>query len=151
MRLFLLIILFIGFPIQAQDLKVLDVQFQSDGDCVVVHYHLEGNLKKRYHIDLWLSCDEGNTFTIHPKHVSGDVGYNVRPGHNKEITWEIKKDFPYGLVGETYVFAVDAEIQKRWRNLKYYVIGGAAIAGSIYLYSQRGKGNCLKVTVPGEY
>lgn len=135
----------------AQDLKVSHIRFDAEKNQVIIRYNLEGNPNKKYHIDLWLSCDSARTFTIKPEHVSGDVGNNIRSGTDKAIIWDIREDYPYGLVGDGYAFAVDAEIQKPWRNFKYYVLGGCVVAGGIYFYSQSGKGNKVLVTVPSLY
>ena len=72
-------------------------------------------------------------FTVKPVHVEGDVGRDVRAGLDKKIEWFIKKDYPYGLVGDQFVFAVDAAIQKREYNIPFYAVSLGVIGGAVYI------------------
>ena len=139
-----------------QDTKVSNVSFEDRGETISVHYDLSGQYGKKYRILISLSDDNGRTFTIKLKTVSGDVGKDVNPGRNKEIVWQVKMDFPYGLKGSDFVFAVDAEILKGGRKWPYVV--GAAVAGGVVYFATQGKkktespttGSIL-VDVPGSY
>jgi len=125
------------FPAFSQQLEVKNVRFTSDGKIITINYDLDGMGNKKYKTSLKLSDDGGKTFTIQPKTLDGDIGKNIYPGKNKEITWNFTKDFPNGLEGENYIFAVDAELQKR-SLLPYFAIGVPIIGGAVY-YLTKGK------------
>ena len=135
----ILIFLF-GFRRSAtgQDTQVSNVRFEDRGETISVRYDLSGAYGKKFKIVISLSDDKGSTFTIKPQTVRGDIGKNVSPGRNKEILWQVKADFPYGLKGSDFVFAVDAEMQKsggRWP----YVVGAAVVGGVVYFATQGSK------------
>ena len=118
-------------PACSQQLEVKNLSFKSDGNVVTIKYDLEGMVNKKYKTYIRLSNDSGKTFTVRPKTISGDIGKNIYPGINKKITWNFSKDFPDGLEGENYVFAVDAELQKR-SLLPYFAVGVPIIGGAVY-------------------
>jgi hypothetical protein len=141
---------------RGQDTKVSNVRFEDRGETISVRYDLSGQYGKKYRIVLSLSDDNGRTFAIKPETVSGDVGGNMNPGRSKEIIWQVKRDFPYGLKGSDFVFAVDAEMQKGGRKWPYFV--GAAVAGGVVYFAIRGKDKSeppatgsIVVDVPGSY
>jgi len=135
---FFTIVLLIKFgclisPSFSQQLEVKNVSFESNGKIVQIKYDLLGNYDKKHKVSLYLSNDNGKTFSILPKFIQGDIGKNIKPGKNKQITWHMYKDFPSGLTGDEYVFAVDAELQKG-RKWPFYVIGTGAAAGAAAYY-----------------
>jgi len=113
--------------IHAQDVKVRNVTFTQKDELIIIRYDLDGKLNKKYKVDLSLSDDYGVTFQIKPEALRGNVGKNITPGNGKEIIWEMTKDYPNGLEGEGYVFAVDAKLQKSGSKFKflYFMLGGA--------------------------
>ena len=144
--------------IHAQDVKVENVSFSQRGELIVVRYDLKGQPNKKYEVKLTLSDDYGATFKIRPNAVSGAVGKNVRAGTDKQIIWEIMKDFPGGIGGEGFAFAVDAELQKGGSKWLYYLLGGGA-AGTIVYFVTRGSGDdeitpstkgSVSITIPGD-
>jgi hypothetical protein len=63
------------------------------GGLVVVSYDLTtDNPSRRFSVALTVSDDEGQTFEIIPRTVSGDVGATVVGGTGKRITWEAARD-----------------------------------------------------------
>ena len=143
--------------IHAQDVMVRNVTFTQSDERIIIRYDLEGKLDKKYKVNLSLSDDYGATFRIIPKALRGNVGKNITPGDGKEIIWEMTRDYPNGLEGEGYVFAVDAELQKKSSKLLYYLLGGGAIGGIVYFVTQsNGGGNgkpskgSISITIPGE-
>ena len=140
-------------PSFSQQLKVKNVSFESDGKIVQIKYDLNGNYNKKYKISVRLSDDNGMTYSIFPKATKGDVGKNILPGKNKQITWYMYKQFPNGLAGNKFVFAVDAELQKG-RKWHYYAIGTAGLAGGIlYFLTQDEKTTTgsIVIDVPGDF
>ena len=123
------------FPAFSQQLEVTNVSFKSDGNVVTIKYDLEGKRNKKHKTSLKLSNDGGKTFSIQPKTLTGDVGKNIYTGKNKEVTWNFAKDFPNGLEGDNYVFAVDAQLQKRalW---PYFLAGVPIIGGAVYFITK---------------
>ena len=143
------------FPAFSQQLEVQNVSFKSDGKVVTITYDLEGSVNKKYKTSLKLSKDGGGTFSVQPKTLNGDIGKNISAGKNKEITWNFTKDFPSGLEGEDYVFAVDAQLQKRalW---PYFLAGVPIIGGAVYYITkgtekeQPTKGS-IAISVSGDF
>lgn len=140
--IFLFLVIIIGvFPanLSSQQLDVKNVRFESNGKIVKIHYGLIGEPGKQYKISLLLSDDKGYSYKIRPKTMTGDIGKNITAGENKEIQWYLFRDFPDGLSGKNFVFAVDAKIQKG-KKWPYYVIGTGVAAGAAILYlSQKQK------------
>jgi hypothetical protein len=148
------IVLLTVTAVKAQDLEVRNVRFEDKGETVTVMYDLQGNPKKKYEVSVALSHDQGKSFTIHPQHLSGDVGRNVKPGENKEIVWKLEDDYPFGLVGDAFVFAVTAQTQKsRISRLPYYILG-AGLAGGIVYYATRKsprENTTMNIRIPADF
>jgi len=73
---------------------VENVRFaQAPGGLIQITYDLIGDdPKATFSVSLEVSADSGETWTIKPKSVSGDIGASVLPGLGKKITWEAGKD-----------------------------------------------------------
>ena len=54
------------------------------------------------------SDDNGKTYTIIPKSLTGDVGENITPGRGKKIVWDVGKDLP-NTKGENFKVRVIAD------------------------------------------
>ena len=54
------------------------------------------------------SDDDGETYTIIPQSLTGDVGENITPGEGKLIVWDVGKDLP-GTRGDQFKVRVIAE------------------------------------------
>jgi len=134
---FLIFLLSFSSQSMGQTTKVSNVHFEDRGETISIQYDLSGQYGKKFKIEISLSDDNGRTFTIKPLTVRGDVGKNVTPGRNKEILWQVKADFPYGLKGSDFVFAVDAELQKGGKKWPYVV--GAAVVGGVVYFATQGK------------
>jgi hypothetical protein len=95
-------------------------------------YDLIGPPKKKFDIDLYLSYDFGKTFKMIPQAVEGDIGSAIKPGRKKSITWNLKKDYPEGLVGDGFIFAVEAKFHRKKRRWPYYLVGAGIVGGFAY-------------------
>ena len=139
---FFLVLFLLGFAlhVNAQGLQVSDVRFEDKGETVLVFYDLDGPTGKKVTINLLLSDDYGESFSIRPKTISGDVGKNVSSGIGKKIIWHIKKDYPNGLQGEGFVFAVDAETRKSRSKLPYILGGSVVIIGGAVYFATKSSG-----------
>lgn len=76
----------------AQQVAVKKVEIA--GQKIVVHYDLEdANPNNEYQIFLYSSQ---NSFSTALTRVSGDVGNEVKPGHNRKIVWDVTEEIgPY--------------------------------------------------------
>lgn len=151
------VLLSMAGKIQAQTLNVANVAFTCENNQVIVTYDLVGKRDSKYTIGLLLSCDYGQTFSIIPRHVRGAVGEKaVRPGSKRRIVWEYLKDFPDGLAGDGYVFAVEVmESQSKawWPYLAAGVVvgGTAAVVLSVVSALNDGAGSTgIHIVVPAE-
>ena len=136
-----------------QDIKVDNVRFQDQGETILIHYDLHGDIEKKFHVSVMLSYDYGQTFEIQPRTLSGDVGKKIAPGKDKEIVWHMTKDYASGLIGDGFVFAVTAKpFKKGVSKLPYYVLGTGIVGSIIYLVQKdRREENTLAISVPSEF
>ena len=142
-----------------QDLRVENVTFEQIGEKIVVRYDLTGQTDKVYKVSLLLSDNSGISYSIEPKTLSGNVGKGITPGKNKYIVWDYTKDFPDGLEGDRFVFAVDAELQSGGGNALYYLLGAGAIGGIVYFVTNKLKEDepaqpttgSITISIPGDF
>jgi len=129
-RISTIIFLFIVInSLNAQEVEVKNVSFTQMDEIIVIKYDLIGKTNKKYTIDISLSDNYGTSFRITPRTVRGDVGKGITPGRGKKIIWEMTEDYPNGLEGEGFVFAVDATLQKSGGGKTlYYELGAGVIA-----------------------
>jgi len=149
-----LIVFLMVSVVRAQELKVQNVHFEDKGETVTVMYDLQGNPEKKYEVSVALSHDQGKSFSIYPQRLSGDVGRNVKPGKNKEIVWKLEDDYPFGLVGDAFVFAVTAQTQKsRISRLPYYVLGAGLVGGIVYYSTRKSprENTTMTIRIPADF
>jgi hypothetical protein len=128
-QLILLILLFI-IPVLAQNPEVVNVRFEQNGNQIVIQYDLAGKIGKKYTVSAVSSDNGGRTYGIELYSVKGDIGRNISPGYGKTITWDMLKDYPRGLEGDDFVFAVNAKLQKSSKKWPY-LLGAAAVGGAV--------------------
>jgi len=143
----------------SQQVTVKNVSFEQDKDVIIITYDLFGSFKNKYSVTVSLSEDSGTTFPIKPRTIHGDVGMDVTPGLQKQIIWDFMQDFPEGLVGNEFVFGVQAEVIKKAGKPPYLLIGVGAIGAAgalVYFMMEKNepaaaleKGS-ITITVPGE-
>lgn len=126
-----IVILFSQSLVQAQECKVSNVTFKQSGETITIRYDLAGKATKAYQVSVALSDDGGRTFNIRPETLIGDVGERVKPGIGHEIIWSLTVDFPRGLEGDRFIFAVDA-VQKKRSKSGWYLLGAGALGGAVY-------------------
>ena len=56
-----------------------------------IAYDLNGSPRTLATVTLEASNDGGQTFAVHPRATTGDVGPNVTPGAGKAIEWDMKQ------------------------------------------------------------
>lgn len=91
--LILVLLLLSGRGVQAQ--VVINVDFQAEGNTVVITYDLDAQAN----IAVCLSLDGSWEFGPALKCVSGDVGRNVAPGR-KRVVWDVLSEMPAGVMGD---------------------------------------------------
>lgn len=144
--------------LNAQEVEVKNVTYTQMDELIFIEYDLIGEMNKKYTIDISLSDNYGTSFRITPRTVSGDVGKGITPGRDKQIIWEMTEDYPKGLEGEGFVFAVDAALQKSdGGNTLYYLLGAGVVGGVVYFVTQSTGGGeeeadkgSISITIPGE-
>jgi len=138
--------------INAQEVKVENVSFTQMDELIFIEYDLIGKINKKYTIDVSLSDNYGFSFRLKPQTVRGDIGKDIIPGKDKQIIWEMTEDYPNGLEGEGFVFAVDATLQKSegGKTLYYLLgIGVAALIAKKIIPPPNDRGS-ISITIPGE-
>lgn len=120
-------------------MQVRNVHFETTDKNIVIHYDLIGNPDKKYKVQVTLKNEEFITFNYRPLNTSGDVGEQVPSGENKMIIWDIGKEFPAGLEGESYYFVVDAEYVSGSIGTWLLIAGAAVLGGGAALLLRSNK------------
>lgn len=96
-----------------QKVRISNVHSKQEGSKnVIIRYDFKG-AKENYDVTIRCSGNNGETFGIIPKAVSGDVGRNVKPGKNRKIVWDVQQDFPEGVSNE-FLFKVEVKSALTW-------------------------------------
>ena len=121
-------ILFYGLGVFAQ--QVGNIRVTQEGDNAVITYDLTGGRQgQTYDVAVICSDNGGQSFTIKPVTVSGDLK-NVSPGTNKRVVWQVLNDLEQ-LVGDNFVFKVDATAKNHFGDIEMvFVPGGTFQMGS---------------------
>ena len=117
-----LVCLLTGIDMKAQDnLGNIDVQQQ---DTVI---YVSYDLQQKSDIYLYVSLNDGKTFLGPMNYVSGDVGYNVRPGEKKVVFWYAVSEMGY-FSNSNVRFKIVAKSSKdgylKKANLQYVKVDG---------------------------
>lgn len=127
-RILFLSLLFTCLTLSAQTVTGIDAN--QVGKTIEITYHLD----RTADISVDYSTDGGRTYTT-LRHVSGDVGMSVTPGH-KTITWDVLSEVDK-FVGDNICFRVNATSGKMLITLPIgqsftmiYVEGGSFVMGS---------------------
>ncbi len=104
-----------------------NVSFTQQNEFVHITYDLIATSKESlYHVHLLLDLEDAGRYAIDPESVSGDVGSNIAPGREKEIVWDVLRDFPQGLERNQIQFAVTVQ-PDRQPNRNWVYVSGTAI------------------------
>jgi hypothetical protein len=123
-----------------ENVKVLNVRFEIVGTKIVVRYDLEGEANKDYTVKIILRREHNQSFLHIPKSVAGEIGEGRFAGQNRQVTWDVLKEFPQGLEGDDYYFVIEVEIVSSGISPLWYIGGGVGIVGGVvgYLLSKGG-------------
>ncbi len=100
----------------------------ADGK-VTIYYDIVGPKDKKYKVAVILRRDSYRTFRYKPKNLTGDVGTGRFAGRNRQIKWDILKEFPLGVEGSDYYFEVEVELLKGGISPLIWIGASAALVG----------------------
>jgi len=108
-NLFIIILIISSHSIlQAQ--QISNVRATQNSDNVSIGYDITGaKAGQTFDIDVKCSLNGGNSFTIFPTSISGDIK-GVTNGYGKQINWDVLQDRDE-IVGENIVFEVTATVK----------------------------------------
>jgi hypothetical protein len=122
---------FISAARAGEDVSVRNVRFELSGQLIVVFYDLQGPEGGDYVVKLLLKRKQDPSFQYAPRSLTGDVGQGRFAGVNRQISWDIQKEFQEGLEGADYYFVVEAEMISSRTSILWYIGGGAAIIAGV--------------------
>ena len=91
---------------QAVEVKNV-IAAQNFNDIIVTYDLLAENESQKFTVKLYCSTNGGIVFSDPLLHTEGDVGFNISPGKNKKITWDVLEEMNQ-FVYEDVVFKVKA-------------------------------------------
>ena len=122
---------FLSVARAGEDVTVRNVRFELSGQLIIVFYDLQGPEGGDYTVKLLLKRKQDPSFQYAPRTLTGDVGQGRFAGINRQITWDIQKEFQEGLEGADYYFVVEAEMISSRTSILWYIGGGAAIVAGV--------------------
>jgi len=120
----------------AGSFDVCNVSFREEEENIIITYDLLGEEGKTYTVSVAVSYNFGETFSIIPQSMSGDAGKGISPGENKKIVWHVRDDYPDGLRGDGFVFAVHAVESTFHINMPLIMTAAAVTGGVVWLVSE---------------
>jgi len=86
--LFIIVFAVLGVAVHAQEFVIKTIELTPDK--VILHYNLIDSTKNRtYTVHVYSSRDN---FLAPLTKTSGDIGLEVKPGMNRKITWNQRKN-----------------------------------------------------------
>ena len=114
-----------------EQIKAQNVRFQVAGTKIIIRFDLEGPQDRDYTIKLTLKREQNQSFLHVLRATAGDIGEGRFAGKDRQITWDILKEFSEGLEGNDYYFVIEVELISRGMSPLWYVGGGLAIVGGV--------------------
>jgi hypothetical protein len=115
-----------------EKIAVLNVRYEVVGELVYVYYDLKGPLDRPQKVSVTLFRESTPLFVYRPVNLTGDIGGLVFPGEKRRVVWDFTKEFPEGLIGSDYYFAVEASlIEPESSSTWLWIAGGAAVVGGV--------------------
>ncbi|MEN8250057.1 MAG: Ser-Thr-rich GPI-anchored membrane family protein [Bacteroidota bacterium] len=84
-----LTLFFVWLPLFLVAQKISDFKYKLVGEKIEIVYSLGGKSSDRYEVSLYSDLDD---YATPLALVTGDVGYDIVPGRNKKITWNVKEE-----------------------------------------------------------
>lgn len=111
-----------GIDMKAQD-NLSNINVQQQDTVIYVSY----DLQQKSDIYLYVSLNDGKSFLGPMNYVSGDVGYNVRPGERRVVFWYAVSEMGY-ISNSNVRFKIVAKSSKdgyiKKTNLRYVKVDG---------------------------
>jgi hypothetical protein len=114
-----------------EQIRTQNVRFQVVGTKIIIRFDLEGPQDRDYTIKLTLKREQNQSFVHIPRAAAGDIGEGRFAGKDRQISWDILKEFSDGLEGNDYYFVIEVELISRGMSPLWYVGGGLAIVGGV--------------------
>ncbi len=90
---------------------------------------------REFKVAVVLRKESDPLFRFKPRKLTGDVGILHSMGRNKQIVWDIAREFPQGIDGNDFYFELQTEMLTKGNSSMWWIGGGAAvIAGGIVTY-----------------
>lgn len=80
----------------AAQARLQNVQSEQRRDQIFITYDLIGDPDESYEVAVYASLNRGRTFDVRPEAVRGSVGKGVSSGRGKQITWDLRQEYPDG-------------------------------------------------------
>ena len=110
------------FIAKAQNISNVSSYLSKDNKIKIV-YELSGiKFYQTCDVELYVSSNNGETFTGPLKQVSGDIGKNISGGR-KTILWDVLKEMPFTEESLTFEVRVLSNSQKVKKNVYLYYVG----------------------------
>ncbi len=106
-----------GWPDEKGLVSDIAVRLVSDSVFAII-YTLQGDLRRTYDVSVAISSDAGQSFSLIPETLTGDVGERVQDGNRKQMFWNYKADLSTELTADSYQVKIDAEPIPLWRHIK---------------------------------
>ena len=118
------IVSILTFSIESFGQNISDVTatLNSASGSIHITYNFNGPAD-RYRVELHCSLDSGKNFSESLIGVSGDIGYNIKPGKGKKIDWAYFIDMP-DFSGKNAVFKVIAYEDIEFKENLILALGG---------------------------
>ena len=103
---------------------VQNLRVEQHTDTVLITYDLISSLTNDiFSVNLFVSENNGETFSITPKTVEGDIGYGIPPGFHKQIIWLPLED-SLELVGDDYIFKIQVASLGASKEVDFVLVKG---------------------------
>jgi hypothetical protein len=116
------------------DDNVRNTRFSISEKIATITYDLQGDPEREYTIVVFLHRKSDSTLHYMPQAVTGDIGAGCRTGNNKQIIWNMAKEYRLGLEGDDFFFTVIAEPAPAKGSSWLYIAGGAVVVGVVVVY-----------------
>ena len=92
MKKLFLIILFTMTVALTNAQSVRNIRFEQSGKQIVIYYDLSGAVGSTWNVTIYCSQDGGKTWGNPLQNLSGAFGFEIRPGNNQKVLWDVLAD-----------------------------------------------------------
>jgi uncharacterized protein (TIGR02145 family) len=104
-KYFLIILIHIGIVNTIYSQTISNVQTSLENNKITISYNLDS--REDVFVSVFLSEDGGKTFSDPLMNVTGEAGFDIMPGSNKKIVWDVLSERGM-LMGSSIVFRIKA-------------------------------------------